>query len=53
VAGAWARRVQLLIHDRDKKFPIAFDALLANEWISVIRPPFQAPTANALWVPET
>jgi len=41
------RRVRFLVHDRDKKFPRAFDAIFASEGISVIRTPFQAPTANA------
>jgi putative transposase len=41
------RRVRFLIHDRDRKFPRAFDALLASEEIGVIRTPVQAPNANA------
>src|SRR5436309_4875280 len=41
------RRVRFLIHDRDAKFPRAFDVLLASEKIKVIRTPVQAPNANA------
>jgi hypothetical protein len=41
------RRVRFMIHDRDAKFPRAFDALLASEKIKVTRTPVQAPNANA------
>jgi putative transposase len=41
------RQVRFLIHDRDAKFPRAFDALLVTEKIKVIRTPMQAPNANA------
>jgi transposase InsO family protein len=41
------QRVRFLIHDRDAKFPRAFDALLASDGIKVIRTPVKAPNANA------
>jgi transposase InsO family protein len=41
------RQVRFLIHDRDAKFPRAFDALLATEDLKAIRTPVQAPNANA------
>jgi putative transposase len=38
--------VRFLIHDRNAKFPRAFDALLDREDIKVIRTPVRAPNAN-------
>jgi putative transposase len=40
------RQVRFLIHDRDAKFPRAFDALLESDGINVLRTP-PAPNANA------
>jgi putative transposase len=40
------QRPRSLTHDRDKKFAAAFDAIFANEGITVIRTPFQAPNAH-------
>jgi putative transposase len=41
------RQVRFLVHDRDAKFPCAFDTLLGSEAIKVIRTPVRAPNANA------
>jgi putative transposase len=41
------RPARFLIHDRDAKFPRAFDALLESDGIEVIRTPVKAPNANA------
>jgi putative transposase len=41
------RQVRFLLHDRDAKFPRAFDALLESDGIKVIRTPVRAPNANA------
>ena len=40
------RPVRFLIHDRDAKFPRAFDSLLASGDIKVTCTPVQAPNAN-------
>jgi putative transposase len=40
-------RTRFLIHDRDSKFPVAFDELFRSEGIKVIHTPVQAPQANA------
>lgn len=36
-----------MIHDRDRKFSGAFDAIFRGDGITVIRTPIQAPNANA------
>ena len=46
-------QAKFLICDNDKKFPFAFEHVLAGEGLSVIRAPLQAPKANAFaerWV---
>jgi transposase InsO family protein len=41
------KQVRFLIHNRDAKFPRAFDALLESDGIKVLRTPVRAPNANA------
>lgn len=41
-------RVRFLIHDRDAKFPRAFDELLGSAGIKGVHTPYQTPTANAV-----
>jgi putative transposase len=38
---------RFLIHDRDTKFPAAFDTVLTSENVTIIRTPVRAPNANA------
>jgi hypothetical protein len=43
----------VLLHDRDSKFPAAFDEVFQNEGVRVIRLPYRAPRSNAFaerWV---
>ena len=40
-------QAKYLICDNDKKFPFAFERVLAGEGMRVIRTPLQAPKANA------
>ena len=39
--------VRFLIHDRDCKFPAAFDTVFRSEDVTIVRTPVQAPNANA------
>jgi len=41
------QRPRFLIHDRDRKFSHAFDAIFRSEGIEIVRTPLQAPNANA------
>ena len=42
-------RVRFLIHDRDAKFPRAFDELLGSAGSKGVHTPYQTPTANAIF----
>jgi putative transposase len=36
-----------LIHDRDAKFPPAFDAVFVSEGVAIVRTPYRTPIVNA------
>jgi transposase InsO family protein len=48
---AWQRQegtlpVRILLHDRDRKFPRAFDAVFRSEGLEVLHAPLRCPQAN-------
>ena len=40
--------IRYLIHDRDSKFPTAFDSVFRSEGVEIVRTPYRAPTAKDL-----
>ena len=40
--------LRFLIHDRDPKFPAAFDTVFTSENVTIIRTPIRVPNANAV-----
>ncbi len=38
---------RFLIHDRDAKFPAAFDTVFTSQDVTIVRTPVRAPNANA------
>jgi hypothetical protein len=44
---AHERRFKYLIHDRDSKFTVSFDAIFVSEGIHILKTPIRAPNANA------
>ena len=45
--GEYATRFKFLIRDRDSKFTAAFDEVLADDGVRVIKTPVRSPRANS------